>query len=396
MSNILTIIKKELKRFFTDRRMITSLILPGLIIFILYSFMGSFMGDIGKTPDDYKYNVVIQNIEEHNKVQLSLGNDIVLSNFIITEYNSNEVANDENYYKKQLNSKAIDLVIQYPNNFYDDSLAFDPVNDSKDDLPIIIIQFDSSISNSSNAYAAYAGWIESFSAKISIKFIPFPINTAEESALAATIITMLVPFLLIIFLFTGAMSISVESIAGEKERGTIATLLATPVKRSEFALGKIISLSIVAMVSASSSFLGLFLSLPKLVSGTNISFNIYGPGTYILLFIVLISTTLIFVVLVSLISAYAKNVKEANSYSSILMFVNMAVTIPSMAGVSTTNTFAYLIPVYNSVQSLTSILGNNFNAINFVVTIIVNFAVVGLGVFGLTKMFNSERIMYSK
>ncbi len=59
----------------------------------------------------------------------------------------------------------------------------------------------------------------------------------EEKAIGKGF-AMLLPMLIIMFLFSGAMSIGPDSIAGEKERGTIATLLVTPVKRFEIAIGK--------------------------------------------------------------------------------------------------------------------------------------------------------------
>ena len=60
--------------------------------------------------------------------------------------------------------------------------------------------------------------------------------------MSAQMITMMLPYLLLIFLFTGCVAITSESIAGEKERGTINTLLVTPTKRSYLAIGKIIAL----------------------------------------------------------------------------------------------------------------------------------------------------------
>ncbi|MFQ7035420.1 MAG: ABC transporter permease subunit [Candidatus Borkfalkia sp.] len=54
------------------------------------------------------------------------------------------------------------------------------------------------------------------------------------------------------------MGIAPESIAGEKERGTIATLLVTPIKRSELVVGKVLSLSALSSLSAISSFIGTF------------------------------------------------------------------------------------------------------------------------------------------
>lgn len=398
MRNILTIMKKEFKRFFTDKRMLAALILPGIMIFVLYSIMGGVMGDIGSSDDDYKYKVVIEETTEHTKVINHLRDNPVYNVDLDKRLENFEFITHENEvdYKAMVANKELDLFIQYSFDFYEQSILFDPIAGDINTIPTLIIDFNSLNSNSSNAYSAYSTLITMFETDISEKFVSIPVNLADEKSIAATIITSLVPFLLIIFLFTGAMSISIESIAGEKERGTIATLLATPVKRSDIALGKIISLSIISLVSAASSFVGLFLSLPKLMAGTDISFNIYGLGTYILLFIVILTTILIFVVLVSLVSTFAKNVKEATSFSSVLMILNMLVAIPSMTGVVANKTGFYFIPIYNSVQSISSILSNNFNIINFVITILVNLTVVGLGILGLTKMFNSEKVMFNK
>ena len=59
------------------------------------------------------------------------------------------------------------------------------------------------------------------------------------------------------------------------------------------------------------------------------------------------------------------------------------------------NPMLYLIPVYNSVQCMSSIFALQFNAINFVITIISNIVYIGAGVYLLAKMFNSEKIMSS-
>jgi sodium transport system permease protein len=220
-------------------------------------------------------------------------------------------------------------------------------------------------------------------------------DLATEDDTSIQFITSLLPFLLLTFLFSGAMSVAAESIAGEKERGTFATLLITPTKKSEIALGKIIALSIITLVSAASSFTGLMLSLPKLMGG-NVSMAMYGFGTYALLFIVIISTVLIYVVILSIISAYAKSIKEASSLAVPLMLVNMLVGISSMLGMANESLYMYFIPIYNSVQSITGILSLEIDMINLTITILMNLLVVGLGVLGLTKMFNSEKIMFNK
>ena len=55
-SNILTVMKKELRRFFGDRRMLATLILPGLLIYVIYSLMGGALADtVGGSGEDVEY-----------------------------------------------------------------------------------------------------------------------------------------------------------------------------------------------------------------------------------------------------------------------------------------------------------------------------------------------------
>lgn len=389
MKNMLTIIKKELKRFFTDRRMLVSLLLPGIMIFVIYSLMGTFLAKQTNVVDDYTYKAIVVNYPDEFKTD----DNFQIINSTKFELIEKRDLTDEVIFK-QLTDKELDLYVIFDVNFYSEM-------NNETDKPEVKIYYNSSKKESATAYELYYNALDNFERSISNKFdinkdqdVKFDLATDES--IAIRVVTAIIPFLLITFLFSGAMSISIESIAGEKERGTIATLLATPVKRSEIALGKIISLSLVSLVSAASSFIGLMLSLPKLIQGSDINLNIYGPVQYLLLFVVLITTTLIFVVLISLISAYSKSIKEASSFASVLMIINMMISITSMTGASTQGKGGYFIPIYNSVQSITSILNFEFDPINFLITIIVNMLIVGLGIFGLTKMFNSEKVMFNK
>ena len=122
----------------------------------------------------------------------------------------------------------------------------------------------------------------------------------------------------------------------------------------------------------------------------------YGFGTYVMLLLVIISTVLIFIVLISLISTYAKSIKEAASLSMPLMIIVMLVGVSTLMGSASANWALYLIPVYNSVNSLLSIFSMEINMLNFGLTIASNLIVTIIGVFILTRMFNSEKIMFRK
>ncbi|MFA6801317.1 MAG: ABC transporter permease [Acholeplasmataceae bacterium] len=387
--NIMTMIKKELTRVFTDRRMVISLLLPGILVFVLYSIMGNFTSNLISVDEDYEYQVYVLN----QPTEFTAFNQTDLYDIHITDANISETE-----ILAQIEDKDIDLYIVYQTDFYQDMLDY---LDGNGLAPQIEIFYNSTSNESSAIYSYYVSLFSSYESQLTNAFdmnaqADVIYDQATDEDMSILLITYLLPFLLMTFLFSGAMSVASESIAGEKERGTIATLLMTPTKRSEIALGKIISLSIITLVSAASSFAGVMLSLPKLFGGTNVTTNMYSIGTYILLFIVIISTVLIYVVLLSIVSAYAKTIKEAASLAVPFMMLNMLIGISSMLGVASSNIFAYFIPLYNSVQSITSILSLTVNPSYLAITIGTNLVVVFVGVWMLTKMFNSEKVMFNK
>ena len=210
------------------------------------------------------------------------------------------------------------------------------------------------------------------------------------------ILSTIIPMLLMVLLFSGSMAVAPESISGEKERGTIATLLVTPIKRGTLALGKVLSLSVIACLSALSSFLGVILSFPKLMGEGGIDMNVYGATDYLLIFAVLLSTLLVITGIISVISTFAKSVKEATSYSAPLMILVVVVSmLPMFIDLPQTLALA-LIPLYNSVQCFGEIFAFTPNPVYIAVTVCANFVYAAVLVFAVAKMFASEKIMFSK
>ena len=123
--------------------------------------------------------------------------------------------------------------------------------------------------------------------------------------------------------------------------------------------------------------------------------SMYNVGSYVGLLFIIVSTVLIFIAILSIISTFAKSVKEASSYSLPVMLLVMLIAATSLIGKSNSQTITYFIPIYNSVQAMGAILSLNFNPINFVITIVTNLAIFALGIVILSKMFNSEKIMFN-
>jgi sodium transport system permease protein len=229
---------------------------------------------------------------------------------------------------------------------------------------------------------------------------PVTINRADmvsEEDMTAMIFSSVVPMLLMSFLFAGCISIAPESIAGEKERGTLGAMLVTPVKRSHIALGKIISLSAIALISGVCSFAGLVLSLPKLVSGSGmaLSASTYGFSDYVMMLGIVLSSVLVMVSAVSVVSALAKSVKEATGFVGPLSLIPMLLGLSTMFTSGIGGLGLYVIPLYNSARALHGIFSFMASPLRVVITVVSNALwAVAISVL-LSKMFDSEKVMFN-
>ncbi len=389
---IFTIFKKELARFFKDRRTLIALIMPGLLIYSIYSLMGDFMGDAFMPDEEYAPIVYSVNTPDSAKALF----DAAEIGLKTTDFG------DIDNKKEAIADGMSTILIVFPENFDKKIAEYSPA--SGESAPNIEIYYNSSNTNSAMAYSTVGALLDGFESTMTNKFdINRPSNEdqtfdlASDEDMTGMIFSMMMPMLLMMLLFSGCMAVAPESIAGEKERGTIATLLITPTKRSHIAIGKILALSVMALISGASSTIGTVLSLPKLMGGTmELDGAAYGMLDYAMLAVVILSTVLVFITLISIISAYAKTVKEASTYLTPLMILSMLVGLSGMMGEAATNPVLYVIPIFNSVQSMIGIFSFELNIAHVVITVCANIAVTALGVFVLTRMFNSEKIMFNK
>ena len=391
-NSILTIMKKELARFFGDKKVaFSTILLPGLMIFVLYSFMGSALTSQFSVEEDYKAECYVMNFPEDDTLKMMLK-----EGFRFKEISSEEEVKQA---KKKLQEKETDLCVVFPEDFSERIAEPLPVTSSALP-PEVQIFYNSSETSSEKAFQAMSSVLNDFEGMLSNRFdlnksdgVAYDLAKKEDAI--GSIFSSMLPMLLLIFLFSGTLAVAPESIAGEKERGTIATLLVTPVKRSHIAIGKILALSIIALLSGASSTIGTVLSLPKLMGAAgDLDGSVYSVTDYLLLAVVILSTVMVFVTVLSLISAYAKSIKEAQSYATPVMIILMVVGITAMFGNGAKEElYYYCIPAYNSVQSMVRIFEFNVSAGTMLVTVVSNLAVTLLGAFVLTKMFQSERIV---
>lgn len=390
IAEIWTITRKELSRFFSDRRLVLSVLMPGLVIYFLYSAMGSGYSSINSDSDTYKVTAV--NMPSDMDIYKGI------ERFEVKELDSIDSEKlSEN--KKQIEDEELDLLVVFPEGF--ESNATDGDNST---APNIEIFYNSVNTASSQAYSMTTEILNATESQICNAFdininpdVEYDMATEEEGIMS--FFSTMLPMILLIFIFSGCMTIASESIAGEKERGTLAKLLVTPTRHSSIAFGKILGLSVIGLLSGLSSFLGIMFSLPKMVQGMtqsdSVSALMYGPKEYLMLFFVIISTVLVIVGILSVISSFAKSVKEASLYATPLMIVVSLLGLSSMfIEFDEVSLVQYVIPVFNSVMCMTGIFNCELEVISVVITVLSNLLVTAILVALLSRMFKSEKIVY--
>ena len=392
MRNILTVMKKEFARFFLDKRMVLMTLLPAILIYVIYSFMGTALKSMYAPNADYTPLAYAVNMPDSISPMLqSVGMNVQRID-----------ANGAGDAKESVTQKSADLCIIFPLDFDAQVEAYD-VRTSTGPAPNIEIYYNSTDPNSSAAYSTVCAILDAYESSLANKFdVNRSVGDADQATaedVSASIISSLMPLLMMVFLFSGCMGLAPESIAGEKERGTLATLLVTPLGRSELAAGKILSLATLSFLSGLITAAATILSLPKLMGGAEemIDAGIYGAADYVFLALIILSTILLLVALISIVSALAKTVKEATSSVMPLMILVMLVGVTGMfGGGAQKETVYYLIPLYSSVQSMSGIFSLDYSTVNIVISVLSSLVYAIIGGFALTKMFNSEKVMFSR
>lgn len=390
MRDIIAIIKKEMYRFFSDKRMVlSSVILPGILIYIVYSIMGGALMKTETVDKSYTPIVYVVNSTDETSALLEmLDYDI--------RYISEDGVTGIDTAKSDIINKKADCLVYFPKNFTI-SLA-----NLQTEAPNVGVYFNSTSPDSVNAYTVITNALNTFESSIVNLFdiniddnVAYDLATAEDTS--SKVWSSILPMILIMLLFSGCIAFAPDAFAGEKDRGTIATLLVTPLNRNSLAIGKVVSLSVFALLNGLSSFIGTVLAIPKMFGDTvEVSTSIYGIKEYAYLLLVISSSVIFIISILSIISAVSKTAKEASSMCSPLMMgATLLGTITNMQFDMSAPAWR-LIPVLNSILCIDDVLKLNIVPMNIVITCISNLFFAVILIYVLTRLLNSEKIVFSK
>jgi sodium transport system permease protein len=230
---------------------------------------------------------------------------------------------------------------------------------------------------------------------------PFEIkrqNVAAAEKVTGNILGMLLPYFIILLCMTGAMYPAMDLTAGEKERGTIETLLASPLRRSEIVTGKFLLVLTAAMTTAALSllsFAGTILGGATLIQriSTRLTIALSIKALAAVLFLILPLAVLFSAGLLA-VSLLARNYREAQSYVGPLMLLVIVPAVFSMIPGIELNTRLALVPILNVSLVAKEVFAGQypwkFLALIFGSTALYAAAAIALAV----RMFHREDVLF--
>jgi sodium transport system permease protein len=227
---------------------------------------------------------------------------------------------------------------------------------------------------------------------------PFAIEThdlAEASQHKAAAWSKILPFVLLLCALTGAFYPAIDLCAGEKERGTLETLLSSPAERLEIVWGKLLTIMLFSMATATLNLASMAITGSFILSHLP---NLGPPPTLAIvwLLVAMVPVSALFSALCLALAAFARSTKEGQYYLMPLMLITMPLCILPMAPGVELNIGNSLIPITGMVLLLRAMLeGNYLLALPYIpIVAVVTLCCCALAIRWATSQFSSESVLF--
>ena len=393
-----TIYKKELARIFKDKKMIFSVfLLPVLIMVGIMALVGNLA------------TRQVENIENHRSIVYMINEPDSFSAFLEAadlnmEVNTIKTDGERENVMDLLRNGDADLLIEFPENF--DSMIQEYQTGAE--VPQIKTYYNPSEDYSSSAYELISNQtLEAYRQTLLSQRVAdmnglqiFTVNSdnkdmivQDDQKASGKALGMMLPYFITILLFAGAMGIGTDMIAGEKERGTMASLLVTPVKRKSIVLGKVFALMTISGISSVIYIVVMGATFPKILGGDSGLDIEITPEQIVMIGILLVAIAFLYSAIVILISVFARDLKEASTYITPAYMVVLVIGMMTMFTTSEAGMKDYLIPFYNTALALKGILTSEVTMAQYGVTLVMTLVLGGILTAVIAKAFESEKVM---
>lgn len=224
------------------------------------------------------------------------------------------------------------------------------------------------------------------------------LDVSSKQEVIGKLVGGFLPYMFVIFSFMGAMYPGIDLGAGEKERGSLETLLSSPATRLEIVLGKLGVVSLAGIASALIAMLGMSLAV-RFITDTSPEIldavmSMLDVKMILLILSLVIPLAVFFAAGVLSISIYARSFKEAQSMispASILIIIPVAIGL--LPGIELSPQTAF-IPVLNVSLASKEVLAGTADLLLLLEVYVSLLIFSGLGIWGCVRWFNREETLF--
>lgn len=392
--------RKEFTEWVRDRRTLISTVLVPLFLFpiIMVGFSALAVMLVGKAQQETP-KVMVLGGEDSPELLASLRQ---LKNFDIVPYSEN--------YKEQISEKQIRAAVQIPQGFQSEL--------QKGNAETVKIYFYEGELKSSFGADHLEKFLKDYREQVvknrlaaknvpAAVLTPFEIkqeNVAPPEKVSGSTVGGFIGYLVVLLCMTGAIYPAIDLTAGEKERGTMETILSSPISRMDLVLGKFFLVLSASLATAALSVLSMGFSFSALRhfggsanSGRGESAALLlrlGPKAVISVFVMALPLAVFFSAVLMTIALFAKSYKEAQSYLTPMTFL---VVIPAVAsllpGVELTPKLA-LIPILSTSLVCKEIMTGTYHWNSLAVIFASTCVYAAVALFLAFKTFQRESVLF--
>jgi sodium transport system permease protein len=394
---------KEIKELLRDRKTLFFMVaLPLLLFPLIFGGVAYFSGKVIKEAQEktLNYAVIGAQYAPEFAQRLAQRDDLALVEAAVE-------ASDEEGIKALVESKTVDFVLVIPDNFSNDIL-------DAGQLTLTLYLNDAGLNNAkrrvdavmddiaeANQRAAFAALNVTEEQQVGLlePILIEKISTADKREDLGEKIGGLVPYMVFILCLQGAMLPATDIGAGEKERGTLETLLISPVPRNQLVLGKFFTIAFAGVTSAMVTVASLFVWGVVMSQGMAIKVLTEFMGAisaidFVLMFLMLVPVVAIFSAVLLSLSIYAKSFKEAQGYMTPLVFIVIVpIIIAMLPGIKLEGIYAW-IPLTNVALAIKELIKGTMDYMALLPIFLSTTVIAGLLIAFCTYWFKQEKVLF--
>ena len=380
-NNLWNILKKEIREMFRDKKSLSMmLVIPIFVPLIVLGMSALFEVQANKDIEEYnKIGFAYELSEEEKNIAKEL-------NIEVNEGNEDEL-------KTKYENDEIDLYITKDGNKY-------ILNGNDSDVTTYAKTLMESYFNVYKEYLQ-SGYLQANNVNPNdvLNIITVEENITEEENMFVSYIRNYAFVFIIMAITVSATYPATDTTAGERERGTLETLLTFPIKSRDIIVGKFLAVTIASILTGIISLVLAIISVAiaqnafSIYEGLNIMFS---PISILLSVIIIIAYSFFISGLCIAIASSSKTFKEAQSALTPLTFISLFPgMIAFMIGVTGTPLLS-IIPFINYVVVFTDTSAGNVDWLNIALMVISTIIYISIVLTYIIKQYKSEKILFSK